>query len=1820
MKGDKYMQNPVINLENLRRFLENLRATSEQTIGIHASDYNNPHKVTKLQISLGNVDNTSDANKPVSAAQKTYIDAQDASILASGKSYTDSAKSSAITTAASDATTKTNAIQTNLNTHISNITDAHDIANKLQALKSFMIEYSDQGDANIVGGAPEILNTLRELSTAIGNDPNLSVTLTSLIGQKFSSSDVVDLPAINKVLRLNANAQYPASVIAQDSNNRLFTDAERSKLAGIATGATNYTHPTNHPPSIITQDTNNRFVSDAEKSIWNAKQNALSLVTQTVNGIMSYPDKIKIDGIENGANKTIITNNLIATVSGTVLDAIQGKILNDTKAPNDHASVNNTYGWGDNLKRGHVAVTAGNGLNISNGLISMGLATVSGNGAFASLDKIRLDNMEDNANNYTHPSTHLPSIIVQDSNNRFFTDAERTKLSGISNNANNYTHPINHPPSIITQDSNNRFFTDAERLKLSGIDTFLNLDPKIGFYGDDDKALIFASFDISKNAPNPAFVISDNRSIEYLYFFANNGEVGTPFRLRRANRRSESQAWKYSNEEIRPSYLAANERIDSMRGVGVEWIIHSIYNETTSTSRWWLIKTLGSGKIDQWIKYKDITSLYEDSIMGSVYFPEYDTLLIISRNAQRIDMKLVNITTMANIISKTTLISNIDSMIDYSGWDVPKTTVPWRNHGEATCFYNEEDQQLVIYCGLSYITGSVGGTPTGLYRTLFFPFKVSAPIYFKTGVGNLTLTLTPLVDYKHLTAGKGMGTANSDSSWISYDKYRKRIYAVYTGQSVLNSRITGVPLIDRPQTYLYAYDGQVGATTYLSPPDASPWAKLVYSPAYFHNNVLYFNGRSDKYGDRRIATEYDPSILKNNQYFKLIANTWYVEDQEGSSAKGNHNNTAIIRVNATTNRYINYDRASIVEIIHQDFIGTDRLPKKGKHVESVVTNPIPTLPSIYNYLGQCYDPIKNRAFFVVSDKTSSDPAKQGFPFLLYWTPGTGFVEYRNIALWESYASLSKNSLTYVNFQVNSNFFIDLDGLVYVTCSYRTLGSGCNGRETFIIDISKSTPVTKYTANMVPHVHADNVRIGYDNYRGYFISGGSSESELLISYDIRFSKSFKSGEAEKTKDQFFEGQYYTANIDLAPGVGLIAYLQPTPIFLGGYYSTSSAEEIPLTANADNYIYLERDASDISKINVVRSTSLIGGEKGFGRALVSKITTNSEIIIAQEDYPVQTKLVPITHVGSKGIDQHALGDGTNAGFTTNDYTTAEKNKLSGIAVSANNYSHPANHPASIITQDANNRFVTDVEKTKWNTAETAAKSYADTKVAEVYSKQPIGSKGQVYYMKNDNSSEVQLGQILSTGRFVETSAELSDELAKVISFGTIFNTWERFRVGGTTGEENAWNYNSTLDQVVCTINSNGFIGFVSLDKYDKYTHEVTLSSTDGDDDMIGAMIAYYKDPTTGKIYTLHATRSTKLDAQGGNGPAWGIVYNWAQSDQTILYQTDSIKANLGWSTAGATRLRITRNGDIVTCETTAFGNVTTYLDSYKQTIDLSSNSILEKFRGPKQYGYCCMSQAASTFSNVVFSDISSMIFDLSTNKVYTFKSGAWSIDATKTVMSEVGPGKLISNPNTGKLFFIKDENNILPITTKVPLASNLTTTSIGTALDASQGKILQDTKEASITAGTTSQYWKGNKSWADLSTDVRAITLAGLSITNSIISASDTILSAPGKLQAQITAHRGSKGVSEHGLGDGTNAGFSVNDYTSAEKTKLAGITAGANVYTHPSTHPVSMITGLATVATSGDYNSLSNKPISYGTADLTAGTSPLATGTIYIVYS
>lgn len=74
-------------------------------------------------------------------------------------------------------------------------------------------------------------------------------------------------------------------------------------------------------------------------------------------------------------------------------------------APISHASVDATYGVATSTNYGHVKVTAGNGLVLNNGTISMSTASTSTAGAMSVTDKTKLDGIAAGANAYTHPNS-----------------------------------------------------------------------------------------------------------------------------------------------------------------------------------------------------------------------------------------------------------------------------------------------------------------------------------------------------------------------------------------------------------------------------------------------------------------------------------------------------------------------------------------------------------------------------------------------------------------------------------------------------------------------------------------------------------------------------------------------------------------------------------------------------------------------------------------------------------------------------------------------------------------------------------------------------------------------------------------------------------------------------------------------------------------------------------------------------------------------------------------------------------------------------------------------------------------------------------------------------------------------------------------------------------------------------------------------------------------------------------------------------------------------------------------------------------------------
>jgi hypothetical protein len=176
-------------LQGLRDNIKYLLAT----LAAHLSATNNPHSVTKTQVGLGNVDNTADADKPVSTAQQTALNAKaDASDLAA---HTDNADIHVTSTAKQtwnnkqasnlmmmDTAASTALPETGTSVTISSVLDS--MRRNLKALFSYF--------TNGVANAAAKLNTARTIalmgnvtgSTTFDGSANAAITATIVGGLK----------------------------------------------------------------------------------------------------------------------------------------------------------------------------------------------------------------------------------------------------------------------------------------------------------------------------------------------------------------------------------------------------------------------------------------------------------------------------------------------------------------------------------------------------------------------------------------------------------------------------------------------------------------------------------------------------------------------------------------------------------------------------------------------------------------------------------------------------------------------------------------------------------------------------------------------------------------------------------------------------------------------------------------------------------------------------------------------------------------------------------------------------------------------------------------------------------------------------------------------------------------------------------------------------------------------------------------------------------------------------------------------------------------------------------------------------------------------------------------------------------------------------------------------------------------------------------------------------------------------------------------------------------------------------------------------------
>lgn len=311
----------------------------------------------------------------------------------------------------------------------------------------------------------------------------------------------------------------------------------------------------------------------------------------------------------------------------------------------------------------------------------------------------------------------------------------------------------------------------------------------------------------------------------------------------------------------------------------------------------------------------------------------------------------------------------------------------------------------------------------------------------------------------------------------------------------------------------------------------------------------------------------------------------------------------------------------------------------------------------------------------------------------------------------------------------------------------------------------------------------------------------------------------------------------------------------------------------------------------------------------------------------------------------------------------------------------------------------------------------------------------------------------------GRFAEDLPTAKAIMNEVPDQKKIFDSWYRFSHNASgvypalPDEILAWSYNSADNSINNTTNSVAPIGIISNRSFSEYELLANVSSNNNDDDVIGLVIAFHKEPDTGREHTLSVVRTP-----GGSGILYGIVYNigqgtgtygqqnlvvgsrlvtWGNNAAGNLNKTQAgyINNNPGWGNMGAFQktgingcaLKVVRKGNKITTWTSQWSNPSVLDETTKIEFDLTSFSQLSVFIGAKPYGLLSSSQANSRWDIVTFSNPQDSVYDLKNKTIYVNNGTSW-VPSTADFHSQIPDNTLLTDPITGKVF-LKQKGSLI-----------------------------------------------------------------------------------------------------------------------------------------------------------------------------------------------
>ena len=242
------------------------------------------------------------------------------------------------------------------------------------------------------------------------------------------------------------------------SKSGFMSASDKSKLdslneSGNITIDTSLSLTSGNPVSnrVITQALNGKASTDA--------------VSTSLNGLMSKDDKIKLDGIDDGANKTVVDSSL----SSSSINPVQNKVVKDA------------LGGKANVQHNHTFATIVNLQSALNGKADTShthdVATQNTNGFLSKEDKVKLDGIADGANK-TIVDSSLSSTSVNPVQSKIINSAlnEKANVSHTHNigDISNLQSVLNGKANTSHTHNDTYYTKDEINTRLGDIETILN--------------------------------------------------------------------------------------------------------------------------------------------------------------------------------------------------------------------------------------------------------------------------------------------------------------------------------------------------------------------------------------------------------------------------------------------------------------------------------------------------------------------------------------------------------------------------------------------------------------------------------------------------------------------------------------------------------------------------------------------------------------------------------------------------------------------------------------------------------------------------------------------------------------------------------------------------------------------------------------------------------------------------------------------------------------------------------------------------------------------------------------------------------------------------------------------------------------------------------------------------------------------------------------------------------------------------------------------------------------------------------------------------